>query len=356
MEDFLERFPEVGEEIFKQLDNQSLAKCREVSRSQFQFFEDNKVLWRRMIEKFSANNLEFKNAWKLVVERVPVQNVKELAIAVEQFYSFHPNRIKHQHSPHHIAADRGSLSLCKFIFERTRLLNPARADGFTALHFAAEQGHFDVCEYLIKYLDGEDKNPKDKDGCTPMYLAVRRGHNEICKVFIDLGANPNPTTNEGRSALEDATISGQFETFKLIMETQNEKNPLLKNWDGRTLLHLAASNGHLDIFRYIIAQGLETVSPRDDSGCTPLHDAAYFGELEIVKCIMDKLEDKNPKNLDGETPMHLAVQEGDYEMCKVIINHGADPNPTDNEGISALDQANYDQIRDLILKTQRKEN
>ena len=130
MEEFLERFPRVGEEIFKQLDNQNLAKCREVSRSQYKFLEESKVLWRRMIEKYSANNLEFKNAWKLVVERVPVQNVKELAIAVEQFYSFRPHRIEHQHSPHHIAADRGSLSLCKFIFERTRLLNPARHSGY----------------------------------------------------------------------------------------------------------------------------------------------------------------------------------------------------------------------------------
>ena len=68
MEEFLERFPEVGEEIFKQLNNQSLAKCKEVSRSQFKFLEENKVLWRRMIEKYSVNklycdnNLEFKNA------------------------------------------------------------------------------------------------------------------------------------------------------------------------------------------------------------------------------------------------------------------------------------------------------
>ena len=191
MEDFLERFPQVGEEIFKQLDNQSLAKCKEVSRSQFKFLEENKVLWRRMIEKYSANNLEFKNAWKLVVERVPVQNVKELAIAVEQFYSFGPRRIAHQHSPHRIAADRGSLSLYKFIFERTRLLNPARADGFTGLHFATQAGRFDVCEYLIKSLDGEDKNPKDLDGCTPMHLAAQVGDYGICKVFIDHGANPN---------------------------------------------------------------------------------------------------------------------------------------------------------------------
>ena len=81
------------------------------------------------------------------------------------------------------------------------------------------------------------------------------------------------------------------------------------------------------------------------------------GHIEIVKYIMDVIDDKNPNDLKGQTPMHLAVQKGNYYICKVLINHGADPNPTDNKGISALDLADSNQeIRDLILKTQRKEN
>ena len=141
MEEVLARFPSVGEKIFNQLDDQNLTKCKEVNRSQCTFLEETKLLWRRMIKKYNANNVEFKDAWKLVMEKVPLQNVKELAIAVEQFYSFCPDRLGHQHSPHHIAAERGCLALCKFIAKKTRSIDPARADGTTGFHFAAQEGH-----------------------------------------------------------------------------------------------------------------------------------------------------------------------------------------------------------------------
>ena len=217
-----------------------------------------------MIEKYSANNVEFKDAWKLVTEKVPTQIVKELALAIEKFYTFRPHRLESQHSPHHIAAERGSLSLCKFIARKTKSLNPARADGMTALHFAVQEGHFDVCKYFVDNLDG-DKNPA--------------------------------------------------------------------NHDGRTPLHEAAFQGNLAVLKHIA-------------------DQVAHWHIQIVKYIMDVIDDKNQNDLKGQTPMHLAVQKGDYEMCKVIINCGADPNPTDNEGISALDLADSKQeIRDLILKT-----
>ena len=120
MEEFSLRFPGISEEIFKKLNNQDLMKCKEISRSQCRFIEDNKIMWIRMIQKYSANNLEFKDYWKSVMTKVPVENVKELAIAVEQFYTFRSHRLKHQHSPHQIAAERGLLSLCQFITQKTR--------------------------------------------------------------------------------------------------------------------------------------------------------------------------------------------------------------------------------------------
>ena len=58
-----------------------------------------------MIKKYGANHVQFKEAWKEVVEKVPVTIVKELAIATEQFYAFNPKRLQHQNSPHNIAAE-----------------------------------------------------------------------------------------------------------------------------------------------------------------------------------------------------------------------------------------------------------
>ena len=165
MEEVVIRFPVLGEKIFDQLDYQNLTKCKEVSRSLRKFLEENKVLWKRMIiEKYSANNVEFKDAWKLVTEKVPTQIVKELAQAVEKFYTFRPHRLESQHSPHHIAAEHGNLSLYKFIAQKTNVVHPERSeDGLTGLRSAARiKYHLDLLTgTIIQYNNVYFRGQKD---------------------------------------------------------------------------------------------------------------------------------------------------------------------------------------------------
>ena len=63
MENFLLRFPGVAEEIFKQLDNQTLTKCKEVDRTWRNFLDQNKLMWTRMIQKYQKNHVQFKENW-----------------------------------------------------------------------------------------------------------------------------------------------------------------------------------------------------------------------------------------------------------------------------------------------------
>jgi len=230
MEKFLSKFPGVAQRIFNQLDDQHLTKCKEVGRFLSKFLEEDKLLWTRMIKKYGANHVEFKEAWKQVVEKVPVAIVKELAIATEQFYTFKSVRLQHQNSPHHIAAERGCLSLLQFIVQKTKLLNPARGvDELTALGFAADAGHLEICQYLIDNLD--DKNPKRKNGNTVLHFVARAGYIEIVKCITKNILDKNPRNMAGFTPL----LSQHWEV--ILMST----NVLQNRWITKPPLTMLVS-------------------------------------------------------------------------------------------------------------------
>ena len=52
-----------------------------------------------------------------------------------------------------------------------------------------------------------------------------------------------------------------------------------RDFDGATPLHLAASQGHVDVIAWLLDNGAEMTT--DALGGTPLHDAAQQGQLQV---------------------------------------------------------------------------
>ena len=94
MENILLRFPVIGQEIFKQVNNPNLTKCKEVCHSWGYFLNNTRLVWLRIIQKYEKNNVEFKEDWKKVTTKVTCETLKSLAIATEQFYTFRLKRLK----------------------------------------------------------------------------------------------------------------------------------------------------------------------------------------------------------------------------------------------------------------------
>ena len=68
-------------------------------------------------------------------------------------------------------------------------------------------------------------------------------------------------------------------------------------------------------------------NPSDTNGETPLHMAAVEGHFDVYKAIMDHVEDKNPKEMNDWTPLHLAATNGFGRICELIIANVKDKNP-----------------------------
>ena len=124
MEEVLSRFPVVAQEVLKQLDDKSLAKCREVHKIFYNFLDNQSIFWRRKIQKSIKNQTQFQDAWRVVTTKISIEELRELAVAVEKFFKF--DESDEQQSPLHIGASIGNISVCKYIIQRTRMFNPVR--------------------------------------------------------------------------------------------------------------------------------------------------------------------------------------------------------------------------------------
>ena len=109
LEDFCFKCPLVGEMVIESIDNQSLINFKKISRHLHSFLENGRHLWKRMIKHNLKNFKEFQNQWKMVIKKIPVKFLEELAKTTHRFFLVDTKHFWYQWAPIHIAAQQGSL-------------------------------------------------------------------------------------------------------------------------------------------------------------------------------------------------------------------------------------------------------
>ena len=252
MEGICLRTPHILEQINKELDNTSLVKCKEVSRTMDSIIEcqkSGKFVTTRVIESYIKNLKEFGKDWKNVFLNLSSEKLKELAILVKEFYKAVPSRREGNWSAMHIAAERGHLDFCKVIAE----LSAIKSYEWPPLNFSAHAGHLEVSEFLYNK-------------------------------FAD---------KQGRKI------------FGIVQ-------------------HLAAKNGHLEIYKFFHEKSNE-INPFMQESITPLHLAAQYGHYEVCKYICDNNAFVAPRRSDMNTPTTLAVHRGHIKIARLLHERNVDP-------------------------------
>ena len=132
--------------------------------------------------------------------------------------------------------------------------------------------------------------------------------------------------------------------FANLVEQLMAKHPQHVNAIGgcyRTPAVAALAGRHFEVAQ-VLHRNKSSVEPKGISENTPLHSAAFYGDLEMVQVLLDYGVDVNAQNGNGDTPLDYASSNGhrnDAGVARLLIAHGADPNTRNMGGFTPLHEA-----------------
>ena len=263
--------------VSNNLDNQSLIALKESSKEVSNSIEEDRFIWIRIVKRYNGNFKKFKNSWMEVLQKTSVDDLRQLANAVQKFFASFSYYIvsKKQLAPLHVAAVQGDLQLCELIITKTSEKNPGGgfcigtcnfdtnkfgskqyvgtfgfnlpgASDFyrhesllfgmsTPLHIAAVTGNLELCNLILSNV--VEKNSKSTNRWTPLHMAAANGHLEVARVIAENADDKNPIGSYGWTPFHFAYWNMSYLSNRLDSGSNvYVQHPVNKRWDSKAII------------------------------------------------------------------------------------------------------------------------
>jgi hypothetical protein len=205
----------------------------------------------------------------------------------------------------------------------------------TDIFTACARGDLDAVKAFVRQGIDVDVATQPRGRLTPLVLAARKGHVLVCQYLILRGAQvyhtDAGTSRRVITALEEAIERRDYDLFRIIVETAGERQRLAfldaSSAPGlRSYVQAAITNGAVEILRDLLSWYKQSSDAAED---TILRDTCGWKSNEVIARILlsrMKPEDINRLNNVGETPLHGAVRFGNLNIVRLLLEAGADTN------------------------------
>ena len=207
-------------------------------------------------------------------------------------------------------------------------INAAEADGFTALHWAAQRNDLPLVDLLIGA--GANAKASTRYDITPLYLAAVNGNAPMIDRLLKAGADPNGTSQEGQTMLMTAALSGKADAVRLLL-TRGAKVDTKEPYRGQTALMWAAAEGNTGAVEVLLEAGADATL-KSSGGLTPLLFAVRNAHIETAVALLKRGANVNDVAPDGSSALGIAAVNAYFELASVLLDHGANPNLPDPRG------------------------
>lgn len=213
-------------------------------------------------------------------------------------------------------------------------VNAARADGATALLWAAHWDNRDMVALLLKA--GARPDAADDHGVTPLARACENGSLAVVETLLAAGAKPNTAQTSGMTPLMIAASAGSVPVVRALLARSANVNAVTAT-TGATALMWAVAAPHRDVAKVLLEAGAD-VHVSSTKGFTPLLFAARNGDIETAKVLLAAGARVNDAGSDGTHALPLAIINNRDTFALFLLDQGANPNGT-MAGVSALHAA-----------------
>ena len=231
-------------------------------------------------------------------------------------------------------AERDTARVRALLAEAGLDVNAARADGATALLWAA---HWDDGEAIELLLDaGADVNAADDHGVTPLARACENASAPMVERLLAAGANPNAAQANGLTPLMTAARTGSLDVVRALLARGAEVDAATAA-THETALMWAVAGRHREVVRTLVERGAD-VHPQPRQAFSPLIAAARNGDIETARVLLAAGARVDDTGSDGAHPLAYAVIVGQSAFAHFLLAQGTDPDGA-VDGVTALHAA-----------------
>lgn len=162
----------------------------------------------------------------------------------------------------------------------------------TTLHIGALSGFSALVDHLLLQERTDEIHKSDSWGFRPFYWACRNGDIYLVQRLLKAGSDVNAHRHDGNI----------------------------------TALWIAASEGHLEVVRYLLSQNAE-LDVQDEELGTPLYVAAENGCSQVVRQLLEHQADVNLAGGLHRNPLNAASYNGHLEVVQLLLQAHAEVDP-----------------------------
>ena len=188
---------------------------------------------------------------------------------------------------------------------------------------------------------------RDEHNNSALLIATYSGQYEIVRLLLERGArasffeacaiglvgvvtgqlrdNPGVVgqwSHDGWPPLHLASYFGHREIAELLLDAGADVRAIARNSEGNLAINAAAAGPRAErrpeIVRLLIERGSPVDGRGSPAGHTPLHEAAFNGDLALARLLLERGADRSMRTAEGDTPLDIAVKHGRAEVLRLL--------------------------------------